>query len=277
VARFEREVQLTAQLTHPNTVAVYDFGRTPDDLFYYAMEYLHGINLADLVDQTGPQPAGRVIHALQQVCGSLSEAHAIGLIHRDIKPANIILCNRGGVQDFVKVVDFGIVKVIDGNATQLTQTGMLSGTPLYIAPEALRDPGQVDARIDVYALGGVAYFMITGRTIFPEDLSLVDVLTHQLGTVPVVPSRIIDGVPADLEGLIMRCLEKDPDARPASTGELFAELSDLHDAGSWDRHKAEKWWALHSDLAGFSTTGEDIVASSKVMRARVVDHGAVSS
>jgi len=276
VARFEREVQLTAQLTHPNTVAVYDFGRTPDNLFYYAMEYLHGINVQDLVDQTGPLPAGRVIHTLQQACGSLSEAHAIGLIHRDIKPANIILCNRGGVHDFAKVLDFGIVKVIDGDATKLSQTGMLAGTPLYIAPEALRESGRVDARIDVYALGAVAYFMITGHTIFPDDLGLVDVLTRQLGEVPLLPSKVIDEVPGDLENLIMRCLEKDPDARPASTGELFADLSNLHAAGSWDQPQAEKWWALHSDLAGLSTTGEEIVASSKVMQARAVDHNAVT-
>ncbi len=255
-ARFEREVQLTAQLTHPNTVVVYDFGRTADGCLYYAMEYLHGINLQDLVDQTGPLPAGRVIYILQQACGSLAEAHAIGLIHRDIKPANLMLCQRGGVHDFVKVLDFGIVKILGDQATKLTQTGMMSGTPLYMPPEALGGPGGVDARIDVYALGGVAYFMLTGRAIFPDGLGLVEILTAQMNTVPERPSQITAGVPPDLERVIMRCLEKDPDHRPAGSAELLDELSQVSDAGSWDQRAAKTWWSVHPDLAGFSTTGE---------------------
>ncbi|MGD8330127.1 MAG: serine/threonine protein kinase [Acidobacteriota bacterium] len=257
IARFEREVQLTAKLTHPNTIAIYDFGRTPDNVFYYAMEYLHGINLQDLGEKTGPQPPGRVINVLQQACGSLAEAHGIGLIHRDIKPANIILCERGGSYDVVKVVDFGIVKDVGAHAeAQLTQAGAFSGTPLYIAPETIRASEDVDARVDVYALGAVGYYMLTGRPIFDDTLSAVDILTRQMTEIPPPPSRVVEvTIPAELEQIIMRCLAKDPDARPAGAAALLDELDALEDAGTWGAREARKWWAIHADLVGFSTTG----------------------
>jgi len=273
IARFEREVQLTAQLTHPNTIAIYDFGRTPDDVFYYAMEYLHGINLQDLVEQAGPQPAGRVIHALRQACGSLAEAHTINLIHRDIKPANIILCDRGGIYDVVKVVDFGIVKDLgtSGDA-QLTQVGAFSGTPLYIAPETIRAADEVDARVDVYALGAVGYYMLTGKTIFDENLAAVDILTRQMTEMPPLPSTLTEmAIPADLEQLIMRCLAKEPDERPPGAAELLDELRKLEDADSWGAREAKKWWALHGELAGFSTSGGATADQSQASQTIAID------
>jgi len=159
LARFEREVRLTAQLTHPNTVAVYDYGHTPDGQFYYAMEYLDGLTLEALVKRYGPQPPARVIYILAQAAGALAEAHALGLIHRDVKPANILFCDRGGVPDVVKLVDFGLAKSVSTEASPaLTQAGTLAGTPLYLSPEAISDAARVDHRADLYALGGVGYY-----------------------------------------------------------------------------------------------------------------------
>ena len=258
IARFEREVQLTAQLTHPNTIAIYDFGRTPDDIFYYAMEYLHGIDLQDLVEQVGPLPPDRVIHILTQACGSLAEAHGISLIHRDIKPANLMLCDRGGEYDVVKVVDFGIVKElgVTGDA-QLTQVGTFSGTPHYLAPETIQASEEIDARVDLYALGAVGYFLITGTNMFPGD-DPMPILTMQLTETPEPPSaRVETYVPPDLERLILSCLEKDPGGRPQSAREMGEMLRQLKDAGGWTPRKAREWWALHTDLAGFSTEGSD--------------------
>ncbi len=258
IARFEREVQLTSQLTHPNTIAIYDFGRTPDDIFYYAMEYLHGIDLQDLVDQTGALPPDRIIHILTQACGSLAEAHGISLIHRDIKPANLMLCDRGGEYDVVKVVDFGIVKElgVTGDA-QLTQAGTFSGTPHYLAPETIQASNDVDARVDVYALGAVGYFLLTGTNMFPGD-DPMPILTKQLTEAPEPPSaRVETYVPADLERLILSCLEKDPGGRPQSARAMGEQLGQLKDAGTWTQRHAREWWALHTDLAGVSTEGGD--------------------
>ncbi|MEX0679368.1 MAG: protein kinase, partial [Pirellulales bacterium] len=167
VARFEREVQLTSQLNHPNTITIYDYGRTGEGIFYYAMEYLEGFSLDALVQRFGPLPDGRVIHILTQVCGSLVEAHAAGLIHRDIKPANIMLTRRGGVGDFVKLLDFGLVKAVDSQKMRtLTAADAITGTPLYIAPETVQDSEGSDARSDLYSLGAVGYFLLTGRPVF---------------------------------------------------------------------------------------------------------------
>ena len=273
IARFEREVQLTAQLTHPNTIAIYDFGRTPDNVFYYAMEYLHGINLQDLGEQAGPQPAGRVIYVLQQVCGSLAEAHGINLIHRDIKPANIMLCDRGGAQDVVKVLDFGIVKdLATGGDAQLTQAGAFTGTPLYIAPETIRAAEDVDARVDVYALGAVGYFMLTGRTIFDEDLPAVDILTRQMTEMPPLPSTLVEmDIPAELEQLIMSCLAKKADERPAGAAEMLAELLKIEDVDPWGPRESKKWWSLHDELAGFSTSGGDTADQSQANQTFAID------
>ena len=191
LARFEREVQLTAQLTHPNTVAIYDYGRTPDGVFYYAMEYLDGINLEELVRAARPA-AGRAASSASstQVCGALAEAHGRGLIHRDIKPANIILYERGGEPDVAKVVDFGLVKRADGRRARrdVTSAIVLTGTPLYMSPEAITTPDAVDARSDLYALGAVGYFLLTGKPVF-EAASMAEAFGHHLHTVPMPPSQ----------------------------------------------------------------------------------------
>src|SRR5436190_4139364 len=160
IARFEHEVQMTSQLTHPNTVAIYDYGSTPDGLFYYAMEYLSGINLDQLVSQFGPQPEARVIHILRQLCGSLSEAHQIGLIHRDIKPANVVLTRRGGACDVVKVLDFGLVKTRVPLLRDKVLANAIVGTPHFMSPEAIQDPAKVDARSDLYSVGAVAFWLL---------------------------------------------------------------------------------------------------------------------
>ncbi len=178
ISRFEREVQLTAKLTHPNTVAIYDFGRTPNGIFYYAMELLDGIDLEHLVDEYGPQPPARAVHILAQICGSLAEAHAIGLVHRDVKPANVILCERGRVPDTIKVVDFGLVKDVSGLSgdgdPELSNVNTIIGTPLYLAPEAILTPDKVDGRADLYAVGALAYFLLTGSPVF-SGKSVMDV------------------------------------------------------------------------------------------------------
>jgi len=247
IARFEREVQLTAGLTHPNTVAIYDYGRTPDGIFYYAMEYLDGLDLAVLVGADGPQPAARVQHILLQVVGALGEAHGVGLIHRDIKPANIILCQRGGIADVAKVVDFGLVKELEGGpGVGLTNIDSIAGTPLYLSPEAITSPQEVDARADVYALGAVGYFLLTGTPVF-EGRTPVEVcshhLSHHLHTPPEpLSKRLGQPVPADLEGLVLDCLAKDPTRRPQTARGLGERLQSCKGLGRWDEEASAAWW-----------------------------------
>jgi serine/threonine-protein kinase len=242
--RFESEVQLTAQLSHPNTVAIYDYGRTPDGIFYYAMEYLDGINLEDLVRRDGPIPGGRAIRILTQVAGALAEAHERGLLHRDIKPANIILTERGGEPDVAKVVDFGLVKRLnpDGASATMTSAIVLTGTPLYMSPEALTTPDTVDARSDLYALGAVGYFLLTGKPVF-EANSMAEAFGHHLHTPPVPPSqRTTNMIPVELERLILACLSKQVDQRPQSARVLHHELVQLGATWAWTMDDAEKWW-----------------------------------
>jgi eukaryotic-like serine/threonine-protein kinase len=240
--RFEREVQLTARLTHPNTIAVYDYGRTPDGVFYYAMEYLEGITLDELVGTDGPQPASRVVHILLQICGALEEAHRAGLVHRDIKPANVMLTERGGVQDVVKVLDFGLVKETSEATRELTTSTMnaVMGTPHYMAPEAILDPPSVDGRADLYALGVTAYFLLTGKRVF-DGANLVEICSAHLHQAPAPPSRHVPHMPADLERVILRCLEKDPKDRPASAADLTELLLEC-DVPAWSRADARAWW-----------------------------------
>jgi tRNA A-37 threonylcarbamoyl transferase component Bud32 len=242
-ARFEREVQLTSQLTHPNTITLYDYGRTPEGIFYYAMEYLDGLTIDRLVKQYGAQPEGRVIAILRQVCGSLAEAHAIGLVHRDIKPANVFLTQRGGVSDFVKVLDFGLVKVRDvQGGAELTMAEATLGTPLYMSPEAVEHPETVEARSDLYSLGAVGYFLVTGEALF-DCLTLGEVLMHQVKNLPPKPSeRLGKPVSPDLEELLMRCLAKNPAARPANARELDDALARCQSAADWTREQADEWW-----------------------------------
>src|SRR4051812_35242367 len=211
VARFEREVQLTSSLTHPNTVAVYDYGRTPDGIFYYAMEYLDGMNLDDLVKRFGPLPEARLVYILRQACGALAEAHAAGLVHRDVKPANIFLTCRGGLHDFVKVLDFGLVKALEGaDQAHLTNPNAVTGTPLYLSPEAVKQPDRVDARTDVYAVAAVGYFLLTGAPVF-TGTTVMEICMKHVNATPEAPSaRSGKPVSAELEALLLRGLAKDP-------------------------------------------------------------------
>jgi serine/threonine-protein kinase len=234
--RFEREVQLTSILTHPNTISIFDYGRTADGVFYYAMEYLEGVTLDRLVRQQGPQPAARVVHILRQTCGSLAEAHGIGLIHRDIKPANIILCERGGVPDVVKVFDFGLV-LQEGDPSS-ARPDEIAGTPHFLPPEAITAPRSLDARSDLYALGAVGYYLLSGSYPFSAR-STTELFAHHLKTVPPPPSvRLGRALPADLDAVILKCLEKDPANRPASARDLDARLSACQEVGAWSEADA---------------------------------------
>jgi len=245
LTRFEREVQMTSELTHPNTVAIYDYGRTPDGLFYYAMEFLDGINLEQLVAEYGPQPAGRVVRILEQVSGALAEAHERGLIHRDVKPANVILTERGE-PDVVKLVDFGLVKRIEMDTADVTMTtnNVITGTPVYMSPEAITAPDRVDARTDIYAVGAVGYFLLTGRAVF-EGPNAVAVFAQHLHTEPVAPSvRLNAAVPAELEAIVMRCLRKAPEERPQTARTLLRDLRTITGVDAWTVDDAARWWQL---------------------------------
>jgi serine/threonine-protein kinase len=240
LARFEREVQLTAQLTHPNTIAVYDYGRTPTDVFYYAMEYVDGIDFAELVAKDGPLPPGRVVYLMQQVLGALSEAHSIELIHRDIKPANLMLCERGGISDFVKVLDFGLAKRLREDP-ELSGTNDLIGTPHYLAPEAMSGE-DVGPPADIYAVGAVMYFLLTGTTVFQAD-TVVEICSHHLRTRPTPPSeRAAQPIPPELERVVLDCLEKQPEARPESAVALSVRLGALTGFEPWTQAEATRWW-----------------------------------
>jgi tRNA A-37 threonylcarbamoyl transferase component Bud32 len=245
-ARFEHEVQMTSQLTHPNTVSIYDYGRTPEGLFYYAMEYLGGIDLDQLVRQFGPLPEGRVIYILRQVCGSLAEAHRAGLIHRDIKPANIVLTRRGGVCDVVKVLDFGLVKALNVGSGKGLATNAIVGTPHFMPPEAVNKPASVDGRSDLYSLGAVGYWLLTGKTLFAHHDA--EVLMHN--QVETNPASIGDAlgrkISPDLEALIMKCLSKPCDQRPETAEALDAALAHCVSSGTWTTDDAEAWWGKNA-------------------------------
>jgi CHASE1-domain containing sensor protein len=254
LARFEREVQLTAGLTHPSTIAIYDYGRTANGVFYYAMELLRGINLTQLVAFDGPLLPSRVVHLMRQACGALSEAHAAGLIHRDIKPANVMVCLYGGIPDFLKILDFGLVKDVgaverssgdespgDSDAA-LSQDGSLLGTPLYMAPEGMSDPSGVDARADLFALGAVGYFLLTGRTPFPGQTALEVFALERQGPPPPLSNSGRHPVPEALDGLIRRCLSFDRAARPESAEALDTLLDGCAVTPRWTLADARAWW-----------------------------------
>jgi serine/threonine-protein kinase len=244
VARFEQEVRQTARLRHPNTVTIYDYGRSSDGVFYYAMELLQGSTLEDVVAVGGPLPPARTVAILSAIAGALEEAHGINLIHRDIKPANIMLCELGGQVDVVKVLDFGLVKDLSEDS-ELTQEGSLTGTPAFMSPETIQDPAHVGPRSDLYALGAVGYYLLTGLNVF-EGKSVVEICSHHLLTPPVAPSkRTGRQCPAELEQLLMRCLEKDVDRRPKSADVFRRALSNLSDVGRWTDDAARAWWDEH--------------------------------
>jgi serine/threonine-protein kinase len=269
LARFEREVQRTAMLTHPNTVTVFDYGRTTEGVFYYAMELLEGATLEEIVEIDGPQPEERVIHILEQAAASLAEAHGAGLIHRDVKPGNILVVDRGGIADLVKVVDFGLVKDIGSAASgrgaseaPVTRVDAITGTPLYIAPETLSAPSTVDGRADLYALGAVGYWLLTGQHVF-DGPSIVAVCAHHLHSPPEPPSsRLGAPVAPDLEALLLACLAKDPADRPASALALRERLGACASAGRWSNARASQWWALHRHQLRSSGPGVSINPAS---------------
>jgi serine/threonine-protein kinase len=234
--RFEREVQHTSELSHPNTVAVFDYGRSVDGRFYYAMEYLDGIDLEQLVRRHGKQPPGRVVHLLAQVCGALQEAHDRGIIHRDIKPANIIACERGAKADVAKVVDFGLVKEIASDGSTPTSQTVL-GTPAYLAPETIT--GRIGPATDLYAVGAVGYYLLAGRRVFDGANALDVCLQH----VTRVPDPL--EAPTALASVIMRCLAKSPEERHDSASALAAALR-AADPGDWRDDDAERWWAARA-------------------------------
>lgn len=275
--RFEREVQLTAMLTHPNTVNIYDYGHTAEGTLYYAMELLDGINLEELVEWFGPQSPERVAHILQQVAGSLSEAHGVGLVHRDIKPANVILCQRGGQSEVAKVVDFGLVKdvtVMGGADPTLTNTNTILGTPLYLAPEAILAPDSIDARSDLYALGAVGYYLLTGQPVF-SGVSMVEICVQHCHKEPLAPSeRLGTALPERLEGLVLRCLRKKPEDRPQSAEALLQELGSVG-VPDWTREQSASWWRHHAaELNTHKSSGRQARNSGKSRDTLVVDIGA---
>jgi hypothetical protein len=258
LARFEREVQLTARLTHPNTITIFDYGRTHDGIFYYAMELLDGATLQRIVEADGPQPAGRVVRILSMVCGALAEAHAIGLIHRDIKPANIMLCTQGGERDVVKLLDFGLVKEFRmGQDAQLTGDNVVIGTPQYMAPECILNLESVDSRSDIYSLGAVAYYLLAGTNVF-DGKSAVEVCSQHLYIQPQPIATHGVSIPADLDAVVLRCLEKDPALRPQTAAEL-RQLIEACQVEAWNRETALKWWREYPadpDLDAALSTGE---------------------
>lgn len=242
LALFEAEVQLTARLTSPHTVAVHEYGVTSDGLFYYVMEYVEGVTLIRFVEQYGPLPCGRVIHVLRQACASLAEAHANRLIHRDLKPENLMLCRRGGIDDTVKVLDFGLAKFVSDHPERDNFTEGLTGTPLYMPPEAIVAPHKVDARSDLYSLGAVGYLLLTGSPVF-RAATIPDLLRKHVGTAPERPSTRMEQ-PNDetLENLILSCLAKDPAMRPGSAQDLADALALCPSAATWNSRYAEQWW-----------------------------------
>jgi len=271
--RFEREVQLTSSLTHPNTICIYDYGRAADGLLYYAMEYLDGIDLQTLVELDGSQPAGRVVHVLLQVCGALHEAHQVNLIHRDVKPANIFLCDRGGVEDVAKILDFGLVKSLTKGDTTQSTVDLIVGTPLYMAPEAIVEPSSVDARSDLYALGAVGYFLLSGKPPFGGS-SVVEVCGHHLHTQPEpLRAKARFELSSELEAILLRCLAKSPSERPSSAAELAQALANCPDSSGWNTETAKNWWAQRARTARTSerVTQTEHPATSAVAATVAVD------
>jgi serine/threonine-protein kinase len=250
VRRFVREARATAALQSQHTIDLHDFGVTEEGAFYYIMELLDGLTLAELVQRFGPVQPERAIYLLRQICHSLSEAHHAGMVHRDIKPGNIFACHQGLDYDFVKVLDFGLVKTRDdlvGTDGQLTADDVVAGTPAFMAPEVARGL-QVDGRADLYALGCVGYWLLTGLPVFDEVTPLA-VVIHHVQTEPIPPSdRTELDVPMEVEQVILGCLKKDPADRPQSAHQVSDALAECPTAASWDSRRAEEWWQLHMDV-----------------------------
>lgn len=246
--RFEREAQATASLESPHSINLFDFGITDDRVFYYVMELLHGLDMETLVERFGPLPAERVVYLMRQACHSLMDAHDRGLIHRDVKPANLFVCRLGPDHDFVKVLDFGLVKTEGDGATsdaRITAEGVASGTPAYMPPEVALGAGTVDERLDIYSLGCVAFWLLTGRRVF-DGKTPMEIVVRHVKEEPPPPSTIAEmPVPEDLDLLVLSCLKKDPGERPGSARELRDLLGRGSAADGWGRERAAKWWSSH--------------------------------
>ncbi len=245
ITRFEKEVKATAKLTHWNTIEIYDYGRTEDGTFYYVMELLPGLSLEDLVEKYGPLPPERVIYLLSQICGALKEAHSVGLIHRDIKPANIFASQRGGIFDVAKLLDFGLVKESDDQPEVGTRSGAFSGTPLFMSPEQASAYAEVDERADIYSLGAVAYYLLTGMPPFTSK-NVLELLAAHRNLEVAPPSRLNPCLPFDVEQTILRCMAKDPSDRFQDADELKNALEQCSCANRWDSDQAEVWWKAMS-------------------------------
>ena len=272
IARFEREVRQTSRLEHPNTVSIYDYGHTPDGQFYYAMEYLKGLDLEQLVRNFGPLPDARTLHVLRQVARALAEAHQKGLVHRDVKPSNVMVCNRGGVPDTVKVLDFGLVKSFssdDGHDTDrtiaITQSTTIVGTPHYLAPESIRGEKTVGPPADVYALGAVGFFLLTGQEVFSGS-STIEILAKHLNAEPLSPSRVAGrSIDERLESVLNRCLRKEPSDRYRDGRDLARALLSFELSG-WTESEAQQWWEMHQ-----GTADQGVSASTSASTQLVVD------
>jgi hypothetical protein len=263
--RFEREAQVIARLRSPHTIELFDFGVASDGSFYYVMELLNGFDFAALVQQFGPVPAERAIYLLRQVCHSLSEAESCGLVHRDIKPANIFVCRYGEDCDFVKVLDFGITKTTRASVDTtlaLTQLSVIRGTPAFIAPEQALGRSDLDGRVDIYATGCVAYWLLTGQLVFDAETPTA-MLVHHASTPPTPPSARTElSVPAALDQLVLSCLAKDPAARPQSARELSRRLAEVESMTPWNEERARDWWGTHQptrqpEQPGYEAMGFD--------------------
>lgn len=254
--RFEREVQATAQLRHPNTVEIYDYGIAADGTFFYVMEYLPGMSLEELVGKHGPQPPERVVYLLRQVCGALREAHAGGLVHRDIKPGNIVVFPAGTPHDVVKLVDFGLVHSlaeVEKSEERITRDGLIVGTPEYMSPEQASG-GILDGRSDLFSLGSVAYYLITGREAFHRD-NAMKTLMAVVSETPTPLHELNPFVPDDLAAVLARCLHKDPGQRFQMAVDLEHALAACECAAGWTEVRSGEWWAQHPTPPG---TGTDL-------------------
>jgi eukaryotic-like serine/threonine-protein kinase len=251
LARFEREAQATASLSSPHTIRVYDFGSTPEGSFFYVMELLQGIGLDTLVQKYGPQPPERVVFLMRQACHSLQDAHASGMVHRDIKPGNIFLCRLGQDHDYIKVLDFGLVKSTAPDRPgdlALTNPAITAGTPGFLSPESALSRSDIDGRSDLYSLGCVAYWLLTGVTVFEGENALETAAMH-LKDQPIPPSQRSEfDIAAPLEEIILQCLAKKPDDRPASADDLDTLLANCTLDKTWDKNTARNWWEMHTPV-----------------------------
>jgi eukaryotic-like serine/threonine-protein kinase len=274
--RFEREARATAALKSPHTVQLYDFGATDDGRLYYVMELLDGLDLDTLVRQYGPQQPERVVHILRQVCSSLQDAHANGLVHRDIKPANVVVSRAGTTFDFAKVLDFGLVKLDSArtseDAVKLSSDGSTSGTPAFMAPETVLAVADTDHRVDLYALGCVAYWLLTGKLVFAGK-NVVEVMFHHAHTPAPRPStRSEVPIPVQLEDLIMECLEKEPPRRPGSAEAVSTRLDAIRLESAWTVERAERWWSMHRPLPADARRVAEVLLSQEGRELRIGPH-----